>query len=92
MNVLSKLTFPEIESILLNCLPRPRMSVLHVPQVISDSHNAQDLIEISLKIDNYFYELQASGTVSLDLDFKMQFGTESSIQVQILLYQKAEEK
>ena len=48
---LLQLTFPEIESILLNCLPLPRMSVLHVPQVISSSDNARDLIKISPKKD-----------------------------------------
>ena len=32
---LAYFTFPEIESILLNCLPRPRVGVLHVPPVIS---------------------------------------------------------
>ena len=52
---LSEWTLPEIESILLNCPPRPRMSVLHVPKVISTSDNARDLIEISLKKNNYFY-------------------------------------
>ena len=44
-----QLTFPEIESILLNCLPRPRVGVLHVPQVISSFDNMQDLIEIDIK-------------------------------------------
>ena len=37
-----------MESILLNCLPRPRVGVLHVPQVISSFDNMQDLIEIDL--------------------------------------------
>ena len=50
-----ELTFPEIESILLNCLSRPGMGVLHVPQVISSPDNARDLIEISLKKNNYSY-------------------------------------
>ena len=30
-----KLTFPEIMSVLLKCLPRPRLGVLHVPLVIN---------------------------------------------------------
>ena len=34
----------------------------------------QDLIEINLKRCNCFYQLHADGIVSLDLDFKMQFG------------------
>ena len=70
-----QLTFPEIESILLNCHLRPRIGVLHFPQVISSSFdNALELIETNLKKDNYFYQLHAEGIVSLDLDFKMQFG------------------
>ena len=28
---LKELTFPEIKSVLLNCLPRPRIGVLHFP-------------------------------------------------------------
>ena len=50
-----QLTFPEIMSVLLKCLPRPRLGVLHVPLVISDLDNARDLIEINLKKDNCFY-------------------------------------
>ena len=30
-----QLTFPEITSVLLKCLPRPRLGVLQVPLVIS---------------------------------------------------------
>ena len=63
-----------MESILLNCLPQPRIGVLHVPQVISSFNNTQDLIEINLKRCNCFYQLHTDGTVSLDLDFKMQSG------------------
>ena len=44
-----ELTFPEMESILLNCLRRPRIGVLHVPQVISSFDNTQGVIEINLK-------------------------------------------
>ena len=71
---IEELTFPEMESILLNCLPRPRTGVLHVPQVISSFDNMQDLIEINIKRCDCFYQLHADGIVSLDLDFKMQFG------------------
>ena len=46
-----QLTFPEIESVLLNCLPRPRIGALHIPQVISSFDNTQELIEIYLKKD-----------------------------------------
>ena len=42
-----QLTFLEMESILLNCLPRPRIDVSHVPRVISSFDNMQDLIEIA---------------------------------------------
>ena len=63
-----------VKLIPLNCLPRPRVGVLHVPQVISSFDNTQDLIEINLKISNCLYQLHADGTVSLDLEFKMQFG------------------
>ena len=66
-------TFPEIESILLNGLPRPRICALHSPQVISSFDNAPELIEIDLKKNNYFYQVHADGIVSLDLDFKMHF-------------------
>ena len=58
----------------LNCLPRPRIGVLHFPQVICSFDNALELIEMNLKKDNHFYQLHADGIVSLDLDFKMQFG------------------
>ena len=71
---LLQLTFPEIKSILLICLPRPRSGVLHIPQVISNFDSARELIEINLKRDNYFYQLQVDGIVSLELDFRMQFG------------------
>ena len=70
----AKLAFLEMESIPLNCLPRPRVGVLHVPQVISSFDNTQDLIEIDLMKYNCLYQLHADGIVSLDLDFIMQFG------------------
>ena len=38
-----ELTLHEIKSVLLNCLPRPRMGVLHVPPVISSFDNAREL-------------------------------------------------
>ena len=60
-------------SVLLKCLPRPRVDVLHVQLVISGLDNSRDLIEINLKKDNCFYQLHADGIVSLDLDFKIQF-------------------
>ena len=47
--------FPEIISVLLKCLPRPRLGVLHVPLVISGLENTRDLIEINLKKDNCVY-------------------------------------
>ena len=50
-----QLTFPEIISVLLKCLPRPRIGVVHVPLVISGLDNARDLIQIDLKKDNCFY-------------------------------------
>ena len=68
-----KLTFPVIESVLLNCLPRPRICVLHLLQVISRFENTWDLIEMNLRKHNCLYSLHANGIVSLDLDFKMQF-------------------
>ena len=68
------MTFPEMKSILLNCLPRLRAGVLHVPQVISSFDNTQDLIEINLRRYNCLYQLHADQIVSLDLDLKMQFG------------------
>ena len=73
-----QLTFPDIKSILLNCLPRPRIGALHILQVISGFGNAPDLIEIDLKKANYFYQLHADGIVSRDLDFEMQFGNRLS--------------
>ena len=63
-----------MESILLNCLPRSRIGVLDVSQVISSFDNTQYLIEINLRRYNCFYQLHADWVVSLDLDFKMQFG------------------
>ena len=69
-----KLTFPEIESILLSCLLRPRIGALHIPQVNNSFDNAPELIEIDLKKGNYFYQLHADGIISLYLDFEMQFG------------------
>ena len=68
------MTFPEIESILLNRLPLPRIGVLQIPQVISSFDNTPELIEIDLKKDNYFYQLHTDGPISFDLDFRMQFG------------------
>ena len=50
-----QLTFPEIKSVLLKCLSRPRLGVLQVPLVISGLDNARDLIEITLKKDNSFH-------------------------------------
>ena len=41
------------------------------PTVTSSFDNAPELIEIDLKKDN---QLHADGIVSLDLDFKVQFG------------------
>ena len=61
-------------SILLNCLSRPRIGVLHISQIISSFDNAPELIVMYLKKDNYFYQLHADGIVSLDLDLIMQFG------------------
>ena len=60
---------------LLNCLPWPRrMGALNITQVIGSFDNAPELIEIDPKKNNYFYQLYTDGIVSLDLDFKMQFG------------------
>ena len=57
-----ELTFPEVMSVLLKCLPRPRLGVLHIiPLVISDLDNARDLIEIDLKKDNCFYNCPPMG-------------------------------
>ena len=70
----ANLTFPEIQPILLTCLLQPRTGVLLIPQVISGFDKARELTEINLKKDNYFYQLHGDGIVSLDLDFKMQFG------------------
>ena len=50
------------------------MSVLHIPQIISNFDNTQGLIKFYLKKDDYFYQLHANGIVSFDLDFKMQLG------------------
>ena len=55
------MTFPETESVLLNCLHRPRIGVLHFPQVISRFGNTLDLIEMSLWKDNYLSSLHADG-------------------------------
>ena len=76
---LKQLTSPKIESILLNCLPRPCIGALHIPQVISSFDNTAELTEIDLKKDNYLHQLHADGIVSLDLDFKMQFDTWSTL-------------
>ena len=70
----TELTFLENESVRLNCLPLPRIGVLHFPQVISRFDNTSDLIEMNLRKDNCLYSLHADGIVSLNLDFKMQFG------------------
>ena len=51
-----------------------RLDVLHIPQVIRNFDNARELTEINLKKGNYFYKMYADGIVSLDLDFKRQFG------------------
>ena len=66
-----QLAFPEIKSVLLKCLPRPRSSVSHVPLVISGLENTRGLVEIDLKKDNCFYKLHTDGNVFLDLDFKI---------------------
>ena len=50
-----ELTFPEIESVLLNCLPRPPFGGLHFPQVVSSFDNTRDSIQINVKKDNRFY-------------------------------------
>ena len=63
-----------MESTLLNCLPQLRTGVLHVLQVISSFDNTQGLIEINIKRCDCFYQLHTDRIVSLDLDFKMQFG------------------
>ena len=57
--IICQLNFAEIESILLNCLPRPRIGALHIPQVISSFDSAPELTEIDLKKNNYFYQLHA---------------------------------
>ena len=59
MSIDQQLIFPEIESILLNCLPRPLVGVLHVPHVISSFDNTQEVIQVNLMKDNYFYQLHA---------------------------------
>ena len=38
--------FPEIISVLLKCLPRPRLGVLHVPLVIRGLENTRDLMKL----------------------------------------------
>ena len=58
---MQELTFPEIELILLNCLPRPPSGVLHIPQVISSFNNTRESIQINSKKDNYFYHFHADG-------------------------------
>ena len=54
-----QLTFPEIELVLLDCLPRPRIGVLHFPQVIR-GFDTRELHEMSLKLQLYdaIYRLQ----------------------------------
>ena len=42
--VKGQMTFPKIELIVVNCLPRPRTGVSHVPQVIDSFDNTRDLI------------------------------------------------
>ena len=44
----AELNSPKIKSVLLKCLPRPRLGVLHVPPVISGLENTRDLIQINL--------------------------------------------
>ena len=56
---------------------------LQVPPVIRSVDNARKLIEINLKKDNCFYELHADGSVSLDLDFEMQYGNRLLIPAKI---------
>ena len=58
----------------MNCPPRLRVDAFHFPQVIISFENTQDSIEINLKRYNCLYQLHSGGIVSLDLDFKMQFG------------------
>ena len=63
---------PKIGSVPLDCLPQPRIGVLHFPQVISRFDNIWDLIEMNLRKDYCLYSLHADGIVSVDLVFKMQ--------------------
>ena len=49
-----ELTFPEMQSIPLDSLPRPRIGVLHTPQVISSFDNLRELFVINLKISKFF--------------------------------------
>ena len=51
----SELTFPEIISVILKCLPGTRLGALHVPLVTGGLENTRDLIEINPKKDNCFY-------------------------------------
>ena len=53
--MLNELIFPEIKSIPQNCLPRPRIDVLDIIQVISSFDNIRELIEINPKKDKGFY-------------------------------------
>ena len=53
-NIFDSIDLSQIISVLFKCLPRPRLSVLHVPLIISGLENTRDLIEINLKKDNCF--------------------------------------
>ena len=48
-----KFTFPEKESSLLSCVPRLRIGVSHIPQVIGIFDNARESIGINLKKNDY---------------------------------------
>ena len=56
----------------IECLPRPRLGVLHVPLVINGLINTRDLIEINLKKIIAF--INCTPNLSLGLDFKIYFG------------------
>ena len=68
---LSQETFAiDMSRALKSSLMHRRKHVLRPLQLYGD----QALTKMNLKKDNYFYQLHADGIVSLDLDFKMQFG------------------
>ena len=81
INMLNELIFPDIKSIPQNCLPRPRIDVLDIMQVISSFDNIRELIEINPKKDKGFYWLHADGILSVDLKFKMQFGNRLPLNI-----------